>query len=239
LKVLNFIKLQRAAGGGDGPEAVNAALRTAIDSLTWSNDTRSKILFLVMDAPPHNEDAAEMFELMQRAAAKGIRIVPIACSGTNKSTEFIMRSIALATNGTYLFLTDHSGIGGAHIKPTTDAYNIELLSALLSRTIEQMIFVHPCANKTNVAEPYKVNDNINNVTVFPNPSKGNITIESAARLKDLFVTDFTGKILMRINVQDKAKRYRINISQYPSATYLVRYITEDDRWGTAKIILMH
>ena len=239
LKVLNFIKLQRAGGGGDYPEGVNAALRTAIDSLSWSDDARSKILFLVLDAPPHDEAAKEMYDLIAKAAAKGIRIVPIACSGTDKSTEFIMRSMALATNGTYLFLTDHSGIGGSHIKPTTDAFDVELLNTLLQRTIEQMIFVHPCAAGSKTIEPYKPFQNTDSLKVYPNPTNGKFYIETSKPLKEIFVTDFTGKILQRISLNAKAQKYNIDISGYPSATYLIRYITTDDKWGTEKVVLIH
>ena len=124
LKTLNFIKLQKAAGGGDMPEAVDAALETAIDSLEWSKDARAKIMFLILDAPPHDEAQSKMYRLIQKAAAKGIRIVPIACSGTDKNSEFLMRTMALATNGTYVFLTDDSGVGGKHIKPPTHSYNV-------------------------------------------------------------------------------------------------------------------
>jgi len=97
-----------------------------------------------MDAPPHDKAKSEMALLIRNAAAKGIRIVPVACSGTDKATEFIMRSIALATNGTYLFLTDDSGIGNGHIKPTTDKFKVELLNDLLQRIMEQMCFVNTC-----------------------------------------------------------------------------------------------
>ena len=37
------------------PEAVDVALETALDSLRWDNEARTRILFLVLDAPPHDE----------------------------------------------------------------------------------------------------------------------------------------------------------------------------------------
>jgi len=51
LKTLNFIKLQSAGGGGDTPEAVDEALSTALDSLQWNPNARTRLLFLVLDAP--------------------------------------------------------------------------------------------------------------------------------------------------------------------------------------------
>ena len=63
------------------PEAVNAALYAALNSLHWNNDARAKLLFLVLDAPPHDDAKNQMFALVKEASRKGIRIVPIVCSG--------------------------------------------------------------------------------------------------------------------------------------------------------------
>jgi hypothetical protein len=236
LKVLNFIKLQRSGGGGDYPEAVHTAMSTAIDSLSWSADARTRIMFLIMDAPPHDYAKKEMQKLIQKAAAKGIRIVPVACSGTDKSAEFVMRSMALATNGTYLFLTDDSGVGESHIKPTTDVFTTELLNNTFQRIIKQMIEVSTCDTKT---KPVITPPADNGVKVFPNPTQGLIRIETKQVLKEIYVTDFTGKILQRITVKSRDKRWDVNLAAYPSGTYLIRYITESNEWGTQKVILAH
>ena len=141
-----FIEEQFSAGGGDAPEAVEDALSIAIDSLSWSEDARARILFLVLDAPPHNNSSIQkkLRGLMKRASAKGIRIVPITGSGLDKSTEYLMRTMSLSTNGSYTFLTDHSGIGGGHIDPSTDEYELELLNELLVRLIQSYLYVPSC-----------------------------------------------------------------------------------------------
>ena len=55
----------------------------------------------------------------------------------------------------------------------------------------------------------------------------------------MFITDFAGKILMRINTADKQLQWKINIDHFPSSTYMVRYVTNENEWGTEKIILVH
>jgi hypothetical protein len=239
LKTLNFIKLQKAGGGGDMPEAVDDALETALDKLGWTNQARTKILFLILDAPPHTTASSRMNVLLKKAAEQGIRVVPIVCSGADKQTEFLMRSIALATNGSYLFLTNHSGVGDEHMKPTTDAFTVELLNNLMPRIIQQMIYVSSCNNQQQSEPPYKVQLNIVQIKATPNPTRGNVTITSTKGLKDIFITDFTGKILVRLNSNEKQLQWSINIQHYPSGTYLVRYLTNNNEWGVERIVLVH
>ncbi len=46
-----------------------------------------------------------------------------------------MRTGAMSTNGTLIFLTDDSGVGGKHTIPFTDNYEVELFKDVLERTI--------------------------------------------------------------------------------------------------------
>lgn len=127
---------QSAAGGGDFPEAVHTALESAINSHDWDEES-VKILFLALDAPPHDDvqivDSVNL--LIKQAAEKGIRIIPIASSGIDKTTEYLLRTMAFTTGGTYTFLTDDSGIGGGHIEPTVGAYNVEKLNDMMVRIV--------------------------------------------------------------------------------------------------------
>ncbi len=171
----------------------------------------------------------------------GIRIVPVACSGTDKSTEFLLRSMALATNGTYTFLTNHSGVGNNHIEPTTDKYEVELLNNLLQRIIGQFLYAKDCSKEDNqqVQQPdTRQPDNILTVKLYPNPTNGRFTIESKKNIKEIYIADFSGKILMRLSTANKKGRWQVDIGNYPSGAYLVKYITTDNKWGAEKVILM-
>ena len=133
----NFLSRQKADGGGDYEEAVEQALDDALNKHDWDMDARARLLFLVLDAPPHNTKAvaAEMRKLTAQAASMGIRIIPVASSGVDKDTEFLLRALAAASGGTYVFLTDDSGIGYAHLEPTIGPYDVEQLNNLLARLI--------------------------------------------------------------------------------------------------------
>lgn len=140
-KAVSRIADQEAVGGGDYPEAVDQALREAISGQQWSEHAAARLLFLVMDAPPHHEreNIDEMHELTMEAASQGIRIIPVASSGVDVETEYLMRFLAVATGGTYLFLTDDSGIGGDHLEPAAGEYEVRPLNDLLVEVINRYI----------------------------------------------------------------------------------------------------
>ena len=240
LKVLNFIKLQSAQAGGDEPEAVDSALSVALHQLTWSQTARTKILFLIFDAAPHAEAKADMKKLIEKAAAMGVRIIPLACSGTNKNYEYLQRSMALATNGTYVCLTNHSGIGGNHEEPTTYSYKVELLNTLLQRLIEQSVFVPECSEDKQplpldqVPIAFQPN-NPAGLKSFPNPTSGNMTVELNGEMEAVYLTDFTGKILQRLPAEQASQK--LDLSGYPSAVYFLAYFTKDKKRGTERVVL--
>ena len=238
LKVLNFVKLQRDGGGGDEPEAVDSALDVALSKLSWRKEARARLLFLFLDAPPHIEAKQDIALLIEKAAAMGVRIIPVACSGSGKSNEYLLRSMALATNGTYAFLTDHSGVGGRHTEASTDSYNVELLNNLLQRIIQQFVYVKECAATDNKEPVIKQPGNLARIMIYPNPTHGNASIVSKQDIKEIYIADFTGKLLMKLSGAVKGN-WQVNLSNYPSGTYMVKYITAGNTWGTEKLVLIH
>ncbi len=268
---MGFIKKQSAQGGGDFPEAVHSGLDAAINDLDWSENARTRIIFLLLDAPPHNEQIVvdSLQNLIQTASEKGIRIVPITCSGIDKSTEYLMRSMALATNGTYVFLTDDSGIGDSHIDPTTDEWKVETLNDLMVRVINQYITTPTCDNTiifdkeeindtTIISTPHEIDLDSNLVQnpdsldvktdieeynydeglkYYPNPTRGNLTIEITGEIKELFLADYSGKILQRFS-ENREDKITIEIGQYPSGIYFIQYLNKD-RWMSGKVVLIH
>lgn len=137
---IQFLNDQYASGGGDYPEAVVEALEEAIRNQNWDSSA-TQLMFLVLDAPPHytEENVEKLRGLLADAAAKGIRIIPVAASGADEETEFLCRSFAVLTGGTYTFLTDDSGIGNGHLEPTVGYYQVEKLNDMLVRIIESYL----------------------------------------------------------------------------------------------------
>jgi hypothetical protein len=268
IKVTNdFINSQSAGGGGDFPEAVEEAFVASLQKMQWSKNARTRIMFLVLDAPPHGDDAIkEKLRVMTMLAAeKGVRIVPVTCSGIDKSTEFLMRTFALATNGTYTFLTDHSGVGGKHIAPSTDKYDVEKLNDLITRLILQYTYYPDCeqflAQKDSISkdliaqtednfelgdsskknsnlleDPFGPSEFLDNVKLYPNPTLGQLTAEIKGDVTELFLTDINGKVLERFT-GSRHDKIQMNLSAYSAGIYFVRYLKED-KWKAGKVILV-
>lgn len=137
----DFVAEQDADDGGDYPEAVHSALETALKKLSWDESARARVAFLILDAPAHHED--DVIESLQKSitlfALNGIKLIPVAASGVDKDTEFMLRFFDLATGGTYVFLTDDSGIGNSHIKATVGDHKVERLANLMVRLIKKYV----------------------------------------------------------------------------------------------------
>jgi hypothetical protein len=233
-----FLDRQHANGGGDFEEAVPEALKAALNVADWNDEARARILFLVLDAPCHDDSAtiSMLHEQVRNAAAMGVRIVPVVCSGLDKSGELLMREIALTTNGTSFFLTDDSGIGGEHLKPTTDSLKVEHLNDMLVRTIVEFTTMPNC--EPGVAEEEQQDEEGQFV---PNPFKA----EDLAANPDLphgpttlYLIDVSGKLLtilegdmQGMTAEQLSTRYGLSTGVY----FLKAFY--DGQWHTRKLLV--
>jgi len=263
---ITFISDQYPAGGGDFPEAVDVALDEAINQLDWNPEARARILFLILDAPPRNNEEVQnkLKKLMKEAAEKGIRIIPLVASGISKDAEYLLRSIALATNGTYAFLTDHSGIGNGHLAPSTDEYEVELLSELLIRLITNYTYQPDCEEEIPtfdldlpdslvvydtpiLVDSTEVKDTIDpqfpdreiqvSWKYWPNPTNGIVNIEVDRDVPELLITDMNGKLLIRLENLVKGRAVQTDLSQFSTGIYMIRY-SIGKQWVSGKVILV-
>ena len=141
------IATMRSAGGGDGPESMNLALKQTLRQLEWRTDRNCmRLCFLVADAPPHyySDEQYVYTDALHEAVRKGIKIIPVAGSGIRKADEYLLRHMAVQTMGKYIFITGDSGIGGSHIDPDVGQYDVETLNDIIVRTI-----LEEAKNRTN------------------------------------------------------------------------------------------
>ena len=122
----NVLNSESANGGGDTPEAVADILNKSVNNANW-DDESVKLAFLIFDAPPHKGTEDVITAAVKEASAKGIHIVPVVSSNSERDTELFGRALAIVTNGQYVFLTDDSGIGDSHLEPIIGYYEVRSL----------------------------------------------------------------------------------------------------------------
>jgi hypothetical protein len=99
----------RAAGGGDTPEDVDAALFDALHKMQWRGDAK-KLVFLVGDAPPASRGDVPRFDVLAREAGeKQIIINTIRC-GLDRDTEVAWQRIASLGHGQFSTIQQDGGV---------------------------------------------------------------------------------------------------------------------------------
>ncbi len=99
----------QAAGGGDVPENVDAALYDAVHKMKWRSGAK-KMIFLVGDAPPSTRGEVPTFEqTAQQAAKMQIKINTIRC-GQDGDTARAWQQIALLGSGEFSTIQQDGGV---------------------------------------------------------------------------------------------------------------------------------
>ena len=231
-----FIDKQEANGGGDYPEAVPEALMAALNSSGWDANARARIAFLILDAPCHKDSAtlALLHDQILNAAAVGVRIVPVVCSGLDKSGELLLRAMALATNGTSFFLTDDSGIGHSHLKPTTDSLKVEHLNDMLVRTIVEFSVMPECSQD---GVEGLMNGDID--AFLPNPFSPDEIAENPSIPHGegvFYIVDMSGKLITIFEGDIESLKARFVSIGLPRGVYFIKTFV-DGKWYTEKVLV--
>jgi hypothetical protein len=240
--VVSFVSEQYAGGGGDFPEAVQTGLDVAVNELDWNEKALTKIIFLILDAPPHDHNAKDIQVLLKKASAKGIKIIPITASGINQSTEFCMKYLAAGTGGDYIYITDHSGVGGSHIKPTGVKEDVDLLNTQILKTLKKYSQWEGCKKSNEIDQPIEPRVDIfgNNqlqITAFPNPATDYIKVKTNVKASQITVTAMNGKLISEIKATNDLEN-TINLGNVSDGLYILTVILEGQAFSN-KFFVSH
>ncbi len=111
-KVYMTLMDYQAAGGGDAPEDVRTALAESVHKIPWSDAAPglSRIIFLVGDAPPHEDyDEVDTLTTALTAAKRGIIVNTIQC-GFSGDTQRAWEAIAAGGQGQYFAIPADGGV---------------------------------------------------------------------------------------------------------------------------------
>ena len=102
-----------AQGGGDEPENVRRALADGVRRAGWSQDSSrvTQILFLVGDAPPHDDygDEPNTVATASEAVQKGMIVNTIQCGETLRTRQ-VWQMIAQRGQGQYFSIAQDGGV---------------------------------------------------------------------------------------------------------------------------------
>jgi Mg-chelatase subunit ChlD len=112
-QVYSTLMSYRAEGGGDGPENVRRALADGVRNAGWSprREGIAQIIFLVGDAPPHEDYQDEPSTATTTAeAVKGGMVVNTIQCGNQHDTETVWQAIAQHGEGQYFAIAQDGGV---------------------------------------------------------------------------------------------------------------------------------
>jgi len=112
-KVYGTLMAYKAEGGGDTPEDVRQALADGVHKVGWSprSPNIAQILFLVGDAPPHDDYSNEPDTIASASAAvkAGIIVNTIQC-GSLPGTSDVWKKICRSGEGQYFAIAQDGGV---------------------------------------------------------------------------------------------------------------------------------
>lgn len=256
VNTIDFISHQYASGGGDFPEAVDDGLEASIKELNWTESAGTKILFILLDAPPHVDPKIQkrLNAAIQLASARGIRLIPVAASGINQQTEFLLKYMAIISNGEYLYITDDSRIGGSHILPTGGKSDVEFLNDLMVKTIvaysvnacpeeQQQQQVNTERDSTLLREQKKplqnefvLGDNWH-MRFYPNPATEVVYFEFSEEIERIRISNLSGQLIYERNDLSE-KSHQVELSQFSSGIYSVQVVRKGELLS-GKLVVIH
>jgi uncharacterized protein YegL len=112
-KVYATLMDYQAGGGGDGPEDVRKALSDGVERAGWSQSSArlAQVIFLVGDAPPHDDykDEADTTVTAANAVQKGMIVNTIQCGNMSDTTR-VWQAIAQRGQGQYFAIAQDGGV---------------------------------------------------------------------------------------------------------------------------------
>ena len=123
----------QAQGGGDGPEAVQDGLSDAVNKMQWSDAKKvAKMIFVVGDAPAHEQDRVKLNAAAKQAINKGIVVNTIRCGMDNTAGQQFTEVAKLA-DGTFDSINQTGGV--VAVATPFDADLAKLNAELMDTTI--------------------------------------------------------------------------------------------------------
>ena len=217
----------RAEGGGDTPEDVRTAMSDALTLIEWSPPTSktSQIMFLVGDAPPHDDyqNVPSTISTTKSARQKGIIVNAIQC-GDMRETTAPWRSIAQYGGGEYFAIAQNGGV-----QTISTPYDVEL--AALGEKIGGTYMAYGKRDERNMKQSKQAAMEMHVLAAAPAPAQADRAINKAINASAYDEADLVQKIetgsmslakikdadlpdaLQKLNPKDRQAKIDLTISE--------------------------
>lgn len=121
------------------PEMFTESLSGAINGQKWNGKAVSRIVFLMLanSSLETGKSQNKLLQLIKTAARKGIRIIPVTSTYVDVDTEFLLRTLAITSNSTAVFIAERNHTPVRPQDRTIGAYKTEYLHELITRLLIQ------------------------------------------------------------------------------------------------------
>jgi hypothetical protein len=170
-------------------------------------------------------------------------------------TEFLMKDMAILSNGEYLYITDDSKIGNSHLKPTGGESKVDYLNDLMVDLINSYSkgtwcrdfnVNEPIIDTTNLTGVDSSNSNNNqeivigqswHMSFYPNPATNFVKINFSESAEEVKITDLAGKTLFQAKPKD-ANSHTVDVSEWSTGLYIVQ-VRKSTETLIGKLLVMH
>jgi len=152
-----------AAGGGDGPEAVEAGLLASLE-MDW-RERATKIVILIADAPPHGlgergdgfpygaPTGVDPLVVLDDLSAKGICVYSVGCEPALSNYRFAKAffvAVAERTNGQAVALSSASSLADVILGASIEECELERLTTEVERQVRSLQLAEPGLAETEI-----------------------------------------------------------------------------------------
>ena len=164
-----------SAGGGDGPENLQAALEDALTKINWRKNG-VRLAFIITDAPPHLDYDQEYtyVNAVHDAKRKGVKLFSIGTGGLPLGGEYVLRQISQYTFANYVFLTygetgeSEGGAPGSVSHHTGENFQTDKLEVIIIRKVKEELHNYlgkPLSGGDEYLQATRIDDEENKVTL--------------------------------------------------------------------------
>ena len=141
-----------------------------------------------------------------------------------------MKYLAAGTGGDYIYITDHSGVGNGHIKPTGVVEDVDLLNTQILKTMKKYSQWEGCTKQDSIINPVEPridifgNDQIQ-ISAFPNPASKYINVKSNVIAQKMSIYSLGGSLIQE-KTEIQSREVQIDVSNISDGLYILNVIVD-------------